>query len=59
MNLDFTVTISRERILDEGQQDILTKYFKCNSFQVTINLLSEYLNVATAQLCDELQVCNL
>ena len=36
-----------------------TKYCKCNSFQDTTDLLNSYmLKVATAQLCNELQVCN-
>ena len=36
------------------------KNSKCNSFQVTTNLLkSENVKVAIAQLCNELQVYNL
>ena len=42
-----------------GEQHILTKYSKCNIFQVTIDLLnSQYLKIAIAQLCHKLQVCN-
>ena len=42
-----------------GEQHILTKYSKCNIFQVTSDLLnSQYLKIAIAQLCHELQVCN-
>ena len=38
-----------------GEQHILTKYSKCNSFQVTNDLLnSENLKVAIAQLCHDL-----
>ena len=42
-----------------GEEHIYTKYYKCKSFQVTIDLLNkENLNVATAQLCNELQLYN-
>ena len=42
-----------------GEQHISTKYSKCNSFQVTTDLLnSETLKVAIAQLCKELPVNN-
>ena len=42
-----------------GEQHIYTKFSKCNSFQVTTDLLnSENLKIAIAQLCHELQVCN-
>ena len=42
-----------------GEQHILTKYSKFNSFQVTGDLLnSDNLRVAIAQLCSELKVCN-
>ena len=42
-----------------GEPHILTKYSKCNIFQVTTDLLnSQYLKIAIAQLCHELQVCN-
>ena len=42
-----------------GEQQILTKYSKCNIFQVTTDLLNiQYLKIAIAQLCHELQVCN-
>ena len=41
-----------------GEQCISTKYSKCNSFQVTSDLLnSDNLKVALAQLCNELHVC--
>ena len=41
------------------EQHMKTKYSKCNSFQVTTDLLnSENLKIAIAQLCNELQVCN-
>ena len=48
-------------IADEkvGKQHIYRKYFKCNSFQVTTDLLNrENIKVAIAQLCNELLVCN-
>ena len=39
--------------------DIYRKFYKCNGFQVTTDLLNrENLKVATAQLWNELQVCN-
>ena len=42
-----------------GTQHILTKYSKCNIFQVTTDLLnSENLKSAFAHLCHELQVCD-
>ena len=42
-----------------GEQHILTKYSKCNIYQVTANLLNrQYLKIAIAQLGHELQVCN-
>ena len=42
-----------------GQQQILRKYCKYNSFQVTTDLLnSENLKIAIAQLCHDLQVCS-
>ena len=42
-----------------GEQHIWGKHSKCKSFQVTSDLLnSENLNVAVAQLCIVLQVCN-
>ena len=42
-----------------GEQHIKAKYCKCNSFQVTTDLLnSDDLKVAITQLCHELQVCN-
>ena len=42
-----------------SEQHIQTKYSKCNSFQVIIDLLnSDSLKVAIAQLCNELQACN-
>ena len=42
-----------------GEQYILTKYSKCNIFQVIADLLnSQCLRIAIAQLCHELQVCN-
>ena len=42
-----------------GEQHILAKYSKCNSFQVTTDLLnSDDLKVAITQLCHELQVWN-
>ena len=42
-----------------GEQHIETKYSKCNSFQVTSDLLnSDNLKVAITQLCHELQVWN-
>ena len=35
----------------------LKKYSKCNSFQVTTDLLnSEHMEAAIAQLCNELQI---
>ena len=38
-----------------GEQYILTKYSKCNIFQVIADLLnSQYLRIAIAQLCHEL-----
>ena len=38
---------------------IKRKFSKCNSFQVTIDLLNiENLKAATAHVCSELQVCN-
>ena len=38
---------------------IKRKYCKCNSFQVTSNLLnSDNLKVAIAPLCNRIQVCN-
>ena len=40
-------------------QHIYRKYFNCNSFQVTTDLLNrQNLKVAIAQLCNEYQVCN-
>ena len=40
-----------------GEQHILTKYSKCNIFQVTADLLnSNNLKVAITQICHELQV---
>ena len=40
-----------------GEQHIKAKYCKCNSFQVTTDLLnSDDLKVAITQLCHELQV---
>ena len=42
-----------------GKQHIYRKYFKCNSFQVTSDLLnSENLRIAITQLCHELHVSN-
>ena len=42
-----------------GEQHILRKYSKCNIFQLTTDLLNiQYLKIAIAQLCHELQVCN-
>ena len=42
-----------------GQQHIYRKYFKCNSYQVTTDLLnSENLRKANTKLCHELHVCN-
>ena len=42
-----------------AEQHISRKCSKCNSFQVTTDLLnSENLKVAIAQLCYELWVCN-
>ena len=41
------------------EQLIERKFSKCNSFQVTTDLLnSENLEVAISQLCYGLQVCN-
>ena len=38
-----------------GEQHISAKYCKCNSFQVTTDLLnSKNLKIAIAQLCHEL-----
>ena len=38
---------------------IQTKYCECNSFQVTTDLLNtEKLQIAIAELCHDLQVCN-
>ena len=40
-----------------GEQHIYRKYSKCNSFQVTTDLLnSENLRIAITQLCHELQL---
>ena len=40
-----------------GEQHIYTKFSKCNSFQVTTDLLnSENLKIAITQLCNELHV---
>ena len=45
--------------LRTGEQHVSRKYSKCNSFQVTPNLLkSENIKVDIAQLCNELQFCN-
>ena len=42
-----------------GEQHIYRKYFKCNIFQVTTDLLnSENLRIAITQLCHELHVSN-
>ena len=42
-----------------GEQHIETKYSKCNSVQVTTDLLnSENLRIAITQLCHELHICN-
>ena len=42
-----------------GGKHISTKYCKYNRFQVTIDLInSDNLQLAFAQLCTELQVCN-
>ena len=42
-----------------GEYHILTKRSKCNSFQVTSDLLnSENCKVAIGKLCNELQVCS-
>ena len=42
-----------------GEQHIYRKYLKCNSFQVTTDLLnSENLRIAITQLCNELHVYN-
>ena len=42
-----------------GEQHIYRKYFKCNSYQVTTDLLNrENPKVAIAHLCNEIQVCN-
>ena len=41
------------------EKHISTKFCKCNSFQVTTDLLnSENLKVAIAQSCKELHICN-
>ena len=41
------------------EQHIYTKYFKCNIFQVTTDLLnSENLRTSITQLCHELYVSN-
>ena len=38
---------------------VKTKYYKCNIFRVTTDLLnSENVKVVFAQLCNKLQVCN-
>ena len=43
-----------------AEKHILTKHSESNSFQVTSDLLnSENLIIVIAQLCNELQVCNL
>ena len=43
--------------LKVGEQKILTKYSRCNGFQVTSDFLnSENLRIAIVQLCNELQV---
>ena len=56
MGLQYYYVIAEAKV---GEQHIYRKYFKCNSFQVTTDLLnSEELKVAIAQLCNELQVCN-
>ena len=42
-----------------AEQHIYTKFSKCNSFQITTDLLnSDDLKVAITQLCHELQVWN-
>ena len=42
-----------------GEQHIDRKYFKCNIFQVTTDLLNrENLRIAITQLCHELYVSN-
>ena len=54
--LKFHYVIADPKVLE---QHIYRKYFKCNSFQVTTDLLNrENLKVAITQLCNELQVCN-
>ena len=55
-SLNFYYIIAAPKV---GEQYILTKYSKCNIFQVTTDLLNiQYLKIAIAQLCHELQVCN-
>ena len=54
--LNFYYVIADPKV---GEQHILTKYSKCNIFQVTTDLLnSQYLKIVIAQLHHELQVCN-
>ena len=54
--LQFDYVIAYPKV---GEQDIYRKYFKCNIFQVTTDLLnSENLRIAITQLCHELHVSN-
>ena len=54
--LKFYYVIANPKVVE---QHIKAKYCKCNSFQVTTDLLnSDDLKVAITQLCHELQVWN-
>ena len=54
--LQFQYVIADPKV---GEQNIYRKFFKCNSFQVTTDLLySENLRIAITQLYHELHVCN-
>ena len=56
-DLEFNYVLADPKL---GEEHISTKYSKCNSFQVRSDLLnSKNLKVAIAELCNELQVCNL
>ena len=55
------ILLNNNVIADENvcEQHIKTKYCKCNSFQVTTDLLnSDNLKVVITWLCNELQVLN-
>ena len=54
--LQFHYVIANGKLVENHTK---RKYCKCNSFQVSSDLLnSENLIVAIAQLCNELEVCN-